>query len=342
MSRKRNLIAGYLVFATICIAGAVATYDPKHQDVIRVVANGSPQDEDYHGVRAFKATVEELSDGEIVVDLFADGQFCSSARECIDFMEVGLLDVYMTTGGGLGNTFGPGQIIDAPYVFANDRVAECVLDGPFKDELRSAVLGAGLGIRLMVIGNTGGWRSFATTSKRVGEAGDLSGVKIRTTAAQMQQLFVRGFGAAPTPISWSELYVAMSTGVVDGTTNSLPDIVAANLHEQIRYITLDNHAYMGAMWWLAQDRWASMSEAEQAIMMQGFEDLKLVTRQTAKANESRARAAFIEAGGEIIEVDATQRQSFIEAGSGIRSWFDEQYGEEWYRRLDASIEICRG
>lgn len=341
MSRTRTMRVSYLVLAGICIIGTAATFDPQSRDVIRVVANGSPQDEDYHGARAFRETVESLSGGEMVVDIFPDGQFCSSARECIDFMEVGLLDVFMTTGGGLGNTFGPGQIIEAPYVFPTDAVAECVLDGPFRDYLRDAALDAGLRIRLMVIGNTGGWRSFATTDEQIRVPEDLAGAKIRTTSARMQQLFVRQFGASPTPISWSELYVAMSTGVVDGTTNSLPDIVAANLHEQIDYITLDNHGYMGAMWWLSGTRWSSLSEEEKRIMTTAFERLKIVTRQKAKENESRARRVFVESGGEIIDLLPAQRADFIEEGSAIRPWFSERYGDEWFERLDAAIADCQ-
>lgn len=341
MSRTRTMQVSYLIFAGICIIGTVASCDPESRNVIRVVANGSPQDEDYHGARAFRETVESRSRGEMAVDIFPDGQFCSSARECIDFMEVGLLDVFMTTGGGLGNTFGPGQIIEAPYAFPTDAVAECVLDGPFKDYLRDAVLDAGLKIRLMVIGNTGGWRSFATTSEAIRGPKDLEGAKIRTTSARMQQLFVRQFGASPTPISWSELYVAMSTGVVDGTTNSLPDIVAANLHEQIDYITLDNHGYMGAMWWLSETRWSSLSEEAKQIMTVAFERLKMVTRQKAKENENRARRVFVETGGEIIDLSPAQRDDFIEAGSAIRPWFSERYGDGWFERLDAAIADCQ-
>lgn len=340
MHRDRALRATYGLLALGCLSGAIWSYSPESRDVIRVVANGSPQDEDYHGVRAFKSYVEQASEGAFTVEIFPNGQFCSSASECIDFMEVGLLDVYMTTGGGIGNTFGPGQIIDAPYAFASDAVAECVLDGPLKDHLRDAVIDAGIGIRLMEIGNTGGWRSFATTSEPILEAGDLSGAKIRTTSAQMQQLFVRGFDAAPTPISWSELYVAMSTGVVDGTTNSLPDIVAANLHEQIKYFTVDNHAYMGALWWLSTARWEALSAEHRELVSTGFARLKAVTRQVAHENEAKSRAAFIDAGGEIIELDEATRRAFTAAGAEIRRWFSDRYGSEWFERLDAAISSC--
>lgn len=340
MSRNGRLRALYAVLAAVCVAGAVSTYDPESNDVIRIVANGSPQDEDYHGVRAFKRYVEETSGGEFKVEIFPNGQFCSSASECIDFMEVGLLDVFMTTGGGIGNTFGPGQIIDAPYAFANDAVAECVLDGPLKERLRDAVRDAGIGIRLMEVGNTGGWRSFATTSEPIRARSDLAGVKIRTTSAQMQQLFVREFDAAPTPISWSELYVAMSTGVVDGTTNSLPDIVAANLHEQIKYFTVDNHAYMGAIWWLSAARWETLDDEQRAIVSEGFERLKQVTRRVAHENEEKARKAFVDAGGEIIELSDEERRAFSAAGKEVRAWFAERYGDEWIERLDNAIAAC--
>ena len=340
MSRNGRLRALYAALAAVCVAGAISTYHPESNDVIRVVANGSPQDEDYHGVRAFKRYVEETSGGDFKVEIFPNGQFCSSASECIDFMEVGLLDVFMTTGGGIGNTFGPGQIIDAPYAFANDAVAECVLDGPLKVRLRDAVRDAGIGIRLMEVGNTGGWRSFATTSEPIRAKDDLAGVKIRTTSAQMQQLFVREFDAAPTPISWSELYVAMSTGVVDGTTNSLPDIVAANLHEQIKYFTVDNHAYMGAIWWLSAARWETLDDEQKAIVSEGFERLKQVTRQVAHENEARAREAFADAGGEIIELSDEQRRAFSAAGEEVRAWFAERYGDEWIDQLDNAIAAC--
>ena len=340
MARNKVLRITYVIAAAACIAGGITAYNPSSRDVLRVVANGSPQDEDYHGVRAFKKYIDENANGEFEVEILADGQFCSSASECIDFMEVGLLDVFMTTGGGIGNTFGPGQIIGAPYIFPNDDVAECVLDGPFKTYLRDAVLETGLGIRLMAIGNTGGWRSFATTEQQIGEAADLDGVKIRTTSAQMQQLFVRGFGAAPTPISWSELYVAISTGVVDGTTNSLPDIVAANLHEQIRYITVDNHAYMGAMWWLSEARWSRLSDDMKQVVSEGYERLKEVTRQVAHDNQSRARQVFLDAGGEIIALTPEQRAEFVALSTEIRPWFEERYGAHWFERLDASIADC--
>ena len=62
----------------------------------------------------------------------------------------------ISTIGGFGNIFPPGQALDLPYMFRDDRVAECVFDGPFVGQLRGAVLESVGPLRLMTVSNTGG------------------------------------------------------------------------------------------------------------------------------------------------------------------------------------------
>jgi TRAP-type C4-dicarboxylate transport system substrate-binding protein len=59
-------------------------------------------------------------------------------------------------------------VLDLPYLMADDRVAEAVLSGDFTRTMRDMALeDSGGTIRLMTIGNTGGWRNFANTQRRV-------------------------------------------------------------------------------------------------------------------------------------------------------------------------------
>ena len=331
------------LFALVCLGclwGGIATYDRGSVDAIRVVANASPQDEDYHGAHAFKKYVEENSGGDLRVKIYPFGEFCATARECIAFLRQGMIDVFMTTGGGVADIFAPAQVIDVPYLFPDEAAAECVFDGDFTDDLRREVLALDSGMRLMVIGNTGGWRSFATIKEPIKQPRDLRGVKIRTTTSEMHQALMREFGASPTPISWSELYVSLATGVVDGTTNSLPDIINANLHEQIRHITLDNHSYMGAIWWFSEVNWRRMETPARQIVTGGFEQLKEVTRDTARANEARATEVFTRSGGTIIGLSAEERAGFEATAYGIRDWFSAAYGDKWLQRISAAVAAC--
>ncbi len=80
-------------------------------------------------------------------------------------------------------------------------MAERVLTGDFTRQLRDMTLeDSGGMLRLMTIGNTGGWRNFANTKRRIQTPADLSGLKMRTVVADLPQELVRALDASPTPI----------------------------------------------------------------------------------------------------------------------------------------------
>ncbi len=194
------------------------------------------------------------------MQVFPSGQFCGSERECIEALQSGILDVHMTTFGGLATLFGAAQVLDLPYTFASDSAAECVMDGPFMQQLGTALLDAGLGLRLMAVGNTGGWRSFGTTGQTIRSIGDFRGLRIRTLPSALEQEMVREIGASPTPLPFSEVYTALSYGLLDGTKLSPQDLVGQKLHEHAKFLLLDRHAYMGALWWYSEPGWRTLPD----------------------------------------------------------------------------------
>ncbi|MEM9014729.1 MAG: TRAP transporter substrate-binding protein DctP [Pseudomonadota bacterium] len=338
----RNMILS-AVYVFIIIGGAFgvlasATSLPEH--TIRVGILGSPEDEDYDGALVLKDYVESRSNGAVEVEIFTSGQFCSNERECIENMQSGVLDVFMTTIGGMGNIFGPGQVFDLPYAFRDDRIAECVFDGSIIAELRSAVLAEGLGLRLMAVSNTGGWRNFATTSKQIRTPDDLRGLKIRTTPAPIQQELVRQLSGNPTPIAWSEVYTGLATGVVEGTKNGVQDIVGMKFHEHIKFLTLDGHAYMGALWWYSEPGWRELSPEMRRVVFDGFQHLKTVTRALPMRRQIEAYETFKDAGGEIYVPTPDEKRAFQDAVSGMRDWYTKNYGEIWLEKLDTAIKVC--
>src|SRR6056297_3007746 len=158
--------------ATVIGAGmlAAAALPANAQDyTINVVFLANEADEDYDGSLVFKDWVESRSNGRIAVEIFPGGQLCGNPNECIEGLQSGILDVFITTIGGLSNVYPPAQVMDVPYMFSNDRVAECALanDSDFFQALHDAVLDETGNMRLMTIGNTGGWRNFATVGQQI-------------------------------------------------------------------------------------------------------------------------------------------------------------------------------
>ena len=341
MTRRQLLLTVFALIFIASVAGTVlSTSDSDAEFTIRFSFLASPEDEDYDGANAFKELVEGRSGGRVDVQIFPSGQFCSNERECLEGMQSGVLQVFMLTTGGLGSIFGPGQVLDLPYTFNGDAVAECVLDGPITQDLRTAILDAGLGIRLMAVSNTGGWRNFATTSGQIRTPADIEGLKIRTIAAPVQQELVRQLGGNPTPVAWSEVYTALATGVVEGTKNGIQDIVGMKLHEQIKFVTLDGHSYMGGIWWFSEASWKQLPPDIQQIIQEGFQKLTVVTRAIIKERESAAYEEFETSGGSLYTPTEAEKTRFRDSASGMRDWYVDQYGEGWLSKLDAAIQAC--
>ncbi len=341
MTRQQKLLTLFAAIFLACAAGTVLSSGKSEAEfTIRFSFLGSPEDEDYDGALVFEQFVESRSNGRVEVELYPSGQFCSNERECLEGMQTGVLQVFMLTTGGLGSIFGPGQVLDLPYTFRDDAVAECVVDGPIMGELRSAILAADLKIRLMVVSNTGGWRNFAATDSQIRTPDDIKGRKIRTIAAPVQQELVRQLGGNPTPVAWSEVYTALATGVVEGTKNGIQDIVGMKLHEQIKFVTLDGHSYMGGVWWFSEVTWQTLPADIQRIIYDGFQELKTVTRGIIKRREIEAYEEFTESGGSLYVPTPAEKTQFREAAAGMRDWYVDQYGEEWLEKLDRAIASC--
>lgn len=338
-----NPVALRLALALIvaaCIVGVVKSQAERPEFTLRVAFLASQDDEDYVGAAAFKATVERLLPGRVRVQIYPSGQFCGSERECIEALQSGILEVHQTTIGGLAALYGAAQVLDLPYLFRDDTVAECVLDGPLVRAMGDAIREQGLGLRLMAVGNTGGWRSFSSTAKPLRGPADLRGLRFRTLPSALEQEMVRELGANPMPLAFSELYGALGAGLLDGTKNSVQDIVGQKLHDHLRYLYADRHGYMTSIWWFSETAWHRLPPDVQAAAQQGFRALARATREISRERELPSYAAFEARGGRVVHATEAQRDELRAATRGLRAWYVERYGRDWLARTDDAVARC--
>ena len=312
----KSLVLATLLTGTAGVAMA--------QDImLRATANSNENDEDYDGLVVFKNYVENASNGAIGVEIFMGTQLCAKPDECMAGVADGAIDIYISTSGGAAGLFPYVQVLDLPYLMSDDRVAETVLTGDFTRMLRKMALADSAdSIRLMTIGNTGGWRNYANTKKRIAGPGDLAGMKMRTVPADLPQKVATSLGAAPTPIPWPELFTSLQTGVVEGTANGITDIMSMKFTDAgIKYLTLDGHSYMGAFWWMNNARFTGMTDAQKQVVLDGFAALQQATFASPKRKEIQAYADYKAAGGEIYVPTAEEKAAFKAAVAPIFDWF---------------------
>jgi TRAP-type C4-dicarboxylate transport system substrate-binding protein len=308
---------------------------------IRATANSNENDEDYDGLVVFKNFVESASNGAIAVELFIGTQLCSNGAECLQGVADGSIDVYISTSGGASGIFPYVQVLDLPYLMADDRIAETVLSGDFTRKMREMALeDSGGMIRLMTIGNTGGWRNFANTQRRVATPADMEGLKIRTVVADLPQELVSTLGASPTPIPWPELFTSLQTGVVEGSKNGITDIMGMKFPDAgLQYLTLDGHAYMGALWWMNNEKFLSMPEDMRRVVVDGFYALQQATFASPKRKSIPAYEEFVAGGGDLYVPTPEEKAAFKEAAAPVFDWFKANVGrgEEIFEALNAAV-----
>ncbi|MCH2251453.1 TRAP transporter substrate-binding protein DctP [Cognatishimia sp.] len=322
------------------MAGAAMTASAADY-TLRATANSNENDEDYDGLVVFKNYVEAASNGAIEVELFIGTQLCSNGAECLQGVADGSIDIYISTSGGASGLFPYVQVLDLPYLMADDRVAEHVLSGDFTRTMRDMALeDSGNAIRLMTIGNTGGWRNFANTKRRVAEPGDMEGLKIRTVVADLPQELVRALGASPTPIPWPELFTSFQTGVVEGSKNGITDIMGMKFPDAgLQYVTLDGHAYMGALWWMSNETFMGMPDDLKTVVVDGFYGLQQATFASPKRKSIQAYADFVAGGGDLYVPTPAQKAAFKDAAAPVYDWFKSNVtrGEAIFDALTSAV-----
>ncbi|MEM7440622.1 MAG: TRAP transporter substrate-binding protein DctP [Pseudomonadota bacterium] len=324
------------------IAGSTA-FVAAQDFTIRATANSNENDEDYDGLVVFKNFVEQASNGAIAVEMFIGTQLCSNGAECLQGVADGNIDVYISTSGGASGIFPFVQVLDLPYLMADDRVAEAALQNGtnFMKTMKAMTLeNSGGAIRLMTVGNTGGWRNFANTKRRIAEPGDMAGLKIRTVVADLPQELVKALGASPTPIPWPELFTSFQTGVVEGSKNGITDIMGMKFPDAgLQFVTLDGHAYMGALWFMNNEKFKSMPPELQRVVVDGFYQLQQATFASPKRKSIQAYKDFQAGGGDLYVPTPAQKDAFKAAAAPVYDWFKANVdgGEAIFDALTASV-----
>jgi TRAP-type transport system periplasmic protein len=331
-----------LMVATL-LAGT-AGWATAQEIMLRATATSNTDDEDYDGLVVFKKYVENASNGRIGVELFIGTQLCVTGEECLQGVADGSIDIFISTSGGAAGIFPYIQVLDLPYLMSDDRIAEHVLSGDFVRYMRDLALqDSDNTIRLMTVGNTGGWRNYANTMKTVQTPADLAGLKLRTVPADLPQVLATALGAAPTPIPWPELFTSLQTGVVEGTANGITDIMNMKFPDAgLKYITLDGHSYMGAFWWMNNERFLGLPDDLKKIVLDGFYDLQQATFASPKRKEIPAYEEFVASGGQIYVPTAEEKAAFKEAAAPAFDWFVEnvRMGPEVLAAFQEAIDLA--
>ena len=159
-----------------------------------------------------------------------------------------------------------------------------------------------------------GFRHITNDTRPIESPEDLRGIKLRTPRGRWRVRLFQTFGANPTPMSLSETFMALQTGVIDGQENPLSQIHSQKFHEVQRFLTLSSHVYTPAFLLAGRERWQSLPEPVRTVLSATAREVQAFVYEQAEDLE-QSLLEDLRASG--IAVNECDRETFLAAGQPI-------------------------
>jgi tripartite ATP-independent transporter DctP family solute receptor len=184
-----------------------------------------------------------------------------------------------------------------------------------------------------------GFRHITNHIRPINTPEDLSGIKLRTPSGEWRVKMFQAYGANPTPMSFSEVFTALQTGVVDGQENPLTQIYSAKFQEVQDYLSMTGHVYTPAYVLVGKNRWESLPEDVRQVLEETAKETQAFVYETAARLETELLDK-IQAESDIA-VNEADKDAFIAASSSIYEEFGNQVqgGKDM---IDKAISLGEG
>lgn len=183
----------------------------------------------------FKNTLEKASQGRIEVELFFSGVLGKEA-EVLDMVKMG------TVQGCRGGLFERANkkflMYTLPFLFEDANKVVAVMRSELGRNINQGAMANGFYIP--ATGVAGGMRNITNSKRPITSVADLKGLKMRTPPIDVTIRTFKTLSANPQQVAYTETYMALKTGVVDGQENPFSNAVDMKFYEAQKYLSVVN------------------------------------------------------------------------------------------------------
>lgn len=305
-----------LVVGTALVASPAAWA----QQVLRLAHNAAPGNPKAEASLKFAELVAQKTDGRVKVEVGGSAQYGDDV-EALTSMRLGTLAFSANSQGTTSGVVPEYAVLGLPFLFQSLPQAWKVLDGPVAKKLDDASKTKGL-VLLAMWDN--GIRHVSNNVRPIAKPEDLAGVKVRTPPDPMTVDIFKALGANPTPLAFSELYIALQQGVVDGQENPLMNIHSSKLFEVQKFISLTGHKYEATPLLASKMVFDTMSKADQKAVLDAAAEAGKLNRELSAKADKELRAKMEDAGVKFNTVDPAP---FVAKTKPVYDKWEKQFPE---------------
>lgn len=289
------------------------------------------------GAQKFAEIATIKSGQKFSVKVF-DGCKLGSDTQAIAALRGGTLELAAPSTTPLATIVKELGMLDFPFVFANEREADAVLDGAVGSELLGKLPEKGL-VGLAYWEN--GFRNTINSRRPIVAADDYKGLKLRV---QQNPVFIDTFnaiGANAVPMPQTEVFTALETKAIDAYEGSLVNIAAFKFYEIQKYLTIDRHAYTPFVVLVGKKAWDGMNTFERQILQDAAIQARDHQRRISRELEKKALAQMQSHGMQAQEMSAAEVARMVERTKPVVEKYKAEIGAPLVDRMYGAVEKVR-
>jgi tripartite ATP-independent transporter DctP family solute receptor len=294
---KRLMIKTLVAAAALAAFGMAGAQDIKERTIKFATQNpkGHPL---VMGMEKFSELVTAKSGGKIKVKMFPGGVLGGDQAN-VSALQGGTLEMVTMNSGILASQVKEFAIYDFPFLFANSKEADAVVDGPFGKKMHERLQEKGIvGLTYWELG----FRNMTNGKRAITKVEDFAGLKIRVIPNPINLDWIKALDANPTPMAFPEVYAALETKAIERQENPFNLIYSNKIHEVQKYLTITNHVYNPQSVIISKKFWDTLSAPEKKVISDAAVEAGKYERQVAREAASTALEALKKSGMQVTEL----------------------------------------
>ena len=287
-----------------------------------VVTENTPKGK---GANMFKQLVEERLAGKVEVQVFPSSQLFGDADEIIALLknDVQIIAPALSKFSKFTDVL---QLYDLPFLFNDLDAVACFQESSSGKEMLDSM--SKKGIKGLAYWHNGMKQLSAPVPLRTPESA--AGLKFRIMSSDVLQAQFQAVKANPQKLAFSEVYLALQTGQIDGQENTWSNIYSQKFFEVQPYFVESNHGLLDYMLVTSQRFWKSLpadirTELDKIIM-----EVTVAVNDLASKENEDAKKLIIDSGKtEIIKLTAEEKGKWRAAMKPVWDQFKDEIGANY-------------
>jgi tripartite ATP-independent transporter DctP family solute receptor len=289
------------------------------------------------GMEKFAEIVTAKSGGKIKVNLFPGGVLGGDAPN-VSALQGGTIDIVVLNSGILASQAKEFGIYDFPFMFANPKEADAVVDGPFGKSMHQKLEAKGIvGLAYWELG----FRNITNSRRPINKVDDIAGLKLRVIPNAINVDWVKALGANPTPLAFPEVYAALEQKAIDGQENPLTVINANKFYEVQKNVVLSNHQYNPQSVIFSKKVWDGLTNDEKKILTDAAVEAAKFQRQASREAAGTALDNMKKNGMQVTELSPAELTKFREKMKPVLTKHADVVGADTVNALQAELAKLR-